>query len=161
MLRELSLADALAVCADMRPEDAQCVRAVAGRDPGEWFAAERWQAYGPAWVLEQNGQPWAIGGLALRNAWAGTLWLVVRPGLSGQSWRKAIRHARTLVASALAPDNPQRRHRIEAHVLHGWGGASDFAARLGLRLEGVMHQAGAQGESIEVWAITGPVKGSA
>lgn len=161
MLRELTLADALAVCSDMRPEDAQCVRAFSGREPGDWFAADRWQAYGPAWTLLQDGQPWAIGGLALRTQWSGLLWMVARPGLSGQSWRKALRATRTVIANAMDPDNPQRRHRIEAQVLQGWRGASEFASRLGLTLEGVMRQAGAQGESFEVWATTGPVKGGA
>lgn len=161
MLRELTLADALAVCSDMRPEDAQCVRAFAGREPGDWFAADRWQAYGPAWTLLQDGQPWAIGGLTLRTPWTGLLWMVARPGLSQQSWRKALRATRTVVGNAMRLDNPQHRHRIEAQVLQGWRGASEFASRLGLTLEGVMRQAGAQGESFEVWAATGPVKGEA
>jgi hypothetical protein len=161
MLRELTLADALIVCGDMRPEDAACVRSATGREPGEWFAVDRWQTYGPAWTLLQDGQPWAIGGLALRNAWSGVLWLICRPGMRSQSWRKALRQTRTVIANAMAPGNPERRRRIEAHVLHGWGGATGFAQRLGLTLEGVMQQAGAQGESIEVWAATGPTKGAA
>jgi hypothetical protein len=75
------------------------------------------------------------------------------------TWRKALRLARNIIANALSVSNPLRRHRIEAHVLHGWAGASAFAQRMGLSLEGVRRQAGAQGESIEIWAITGPVKG--
>ena len=160
MLRELSLADALIVCSDMRPEDAACVRAATGRDPGEWFAVERWQSHGPAWSLLQDGEPWAIGGLFLRNGWTGVLWLICRPGMRAQSWRKALRQTRTVIARALDVSNPEQRHRIEAHVLQGWAGASGFAGRLGLALEGVMQQAGAQGESIEVWAATGPTKGA-
>ena len=155
-MRELSLADALIVCSDMRPEDAACVRAATGREPGEWFAAERWQAYGPAWALSQDGEPWAIGGLHLRNGWTGVLWMVARPGMRPQSWRKALRQTRTVIGSAMDAGNPERRRRVEAHVLSGWTEAAEFARRLGLTLEGVMRQAGARGESIEVWATAGP-----
>jgi hypothetical protein len=158
-MRDLSLPDALAVCGDMRPEDAACVRAVCGREPGEWFAVDRWQTSGPAWCLMQDGQPWVIGGLSLPTEWHGVLWLVARPGMKPATWRKALRLARNIIANALSVSNPLRRHRIEAHVLHGWAGASAFAQRMGLSLEGVRRQAGAQGESIEIWAITGPVKG--
>lgn len=147
-LRDLTLADALAVVADMRPMDAACVRAVAGREPGEWFAVERWRTHGAAWTLLQDGQPWAIGGLSLPQPWMGTLWLVARPGLSAASWRKAMRATRTVLASA-----PRAGvHRVEAYVLHGWSGASRFARGLGLECEGLRVAAGARGESIEVWA---------
>lgn len=159
MLRDLTLADALAVCADMRDEDAQCVRAVCGRESGEWFAVDRWQTAGPAWTLVQDGQPWAIGGLSLPNGWTGVLWMVARPGLSAQSWRKALRATRTVIGRALADDNPMRRHRIEAHVLRGWSGASRFAQHLGLELEAVRRNAGARGESVEVWVVLGDPKG--
>lgn len=158
-LRDLALADALAVVADMRPEDAQCVRAVAGREPGEWFAVDRWQTTGPAWCLEQGGQPWAIGGLSFPTDWTGVLWMVARPGLSVHSWGKALQATRTVIGNALALDNPLRRHRVEAHVLHGWAGAARFAAGLGMQCEGIRRQAGAGGESIELWAVCGPVKG--
>jgi len=150
-LRDLTLADALTVCQDMRPEDAACVRAVAGADPGDWFAVDRWRAEGAAWTLLQDGQPWAIGGLSTGQRWVGALWMVARPGLTAQSWRKTLRATRTVAAEALRAGQV---HRIEAHVLHGWTGASAFAQRLGLTLEGIRRQAGAQGESIEVWAKT-------
>ncbi len=78
----MTLADALAVTADMRPEDAACIRAVTGDEPGEWFAVNRWRTDGPAFVLEQGGQPWAVGGLALTQRWLGVLWMVARPGLT-------------------------------------------------------------------------------
>ena len=154
MLRDLTLADALQVVAGMRPEDAACVRAVCGCEPGEWFAVERWQSSGPAWVLDQHGQAVAIGGLNFTNDWTGVLWMVARPGMSPASWRKALRATRTVIGNALALDNSLRRHRVEAHVLHGWSGASNFAGRLGLQLEGIKRAAGAGGESIEVWAVT-------
>lgn len=154
MLRELTLADALAVCADMRPMDAACVRAVCAREPGEWFAADRWQSTGPGWTLLQDGEPVAIGGVNLPNAWTGVVWMVARPSMRLETWRKGIRHTRTVMRNALQMDNEQRRHRLEAHVLHGWREASAFAQHLGLTLEGIRRQAGAQGESIEVWAAT-------
>ena len=148
MLRDLTLADAVQVVAGMRQQDAACVRAVCGQEPGEWFAVDRWKTTGPAWTLLQDGQPWAIGGLSLAQPWVGVLWLVARPGLSPSSWRKALRATRIVIGNAPAAGV----HRVEAHVLHGWRGASDFAARLGLGLEGIRLRAGKGGESIEVWA---------
>ena len=157
-LRDLTLADALEVCADMRPEDAACVRAVSGSEPGEWFAVDRWRTDGPAWTLLQGGQPWAIGGLSWQSRWCGVLWMVARPGLSGQSWRKLIRTARTVIAVSSTPGE-QYRHRIEAHVLAGWGGAERFAAGLGLELEGTRRAAGCRGEDVQTWVRIGPVRG--
>lgn len=159
MIRDLTLADALVVCADMRPEDAACVRAVVGAEPGEWFAVDRWRVEGPAWTVVQDGQPWAIGGLSLPNAWTGVLWLVARPGLSGQSWRKLIRVARKVLSCACDQRHPHYRHRIEAHVLAGWRGAERFAAGLGLVLESTRRQAGSGGEDLQTWVRLGPVRG--
>jgi len=151
-LRDLTLADALAVCADMRPEDRACVRAASGEEPGEWFAVDRWRTAGPGWTLLQDKRPWAIGGLCTTAPWLGVLWMVARPGLTPQSWRKTLRATRTVLESALDPDGPHKVHRVEAHVLHGWDGASRFAQHLGLQLESIRRHAGARGESIEVWA---------
>lgn len=159
MLRDLTLADALMVVGDMRPEDAACVRAVCGCEPGEWFAAERFSSSGPAWALLQGGEPVAIGGLNMPNDWTGVLWMVARPSISAASWRKALRATRTVLGNALAMDNTMRRHRVEAHVLSGWASAAAFAGRLGLEFEGVRRAAGAGGESIEIWAATSLPKG--
>lgn len=147
-LRDLTLADALAVVGDMRPMDAECVRAACGQEPGEWFAVDRWRTHGTGWTIVEGDRATAIGGLALPQPWLGVLWLVGTPGMSAASWRKALRVSRTLLATA-----PRAGvHRVEAHVLHGWAGASMFAQRLGLQLEGIRHNAGSRGESIEVWA---------
>jgi hypothetical protein len=153
MIRQLTLADAVIVCSDLRPEDAACVRAVSGREPGEWFAAERWGSYGPAWALLRAGRTLAIGGMTLVNGWTGLLWFVARPGLERGDWRQIVRATRTVLRNATDPANPERRHRIEAHVLHGWAGASRLADHIGLRLEGIRWGAGAGGEAIEVWGL--------
>lgn len=158
MIRDLTLADALAVCSDMRPEDERCVRAIMGAEPGDWYAVDRFQTTGPAWTLLQNGQPWAIGGLTTRG-WSGLLWMVARPGLTSESWRKVLRLARTILRVACDPASPQYVHRVEAHVLGGWGGAAAFAGRIGgLQFEGTRRAAGARGEDVHIWAWTGPVK---
>lgn len=159
MMRDLTLADALAVCSDMRPEDAACVRAVIGQEPGDWYAIDRFNTAGPAWALLQDGQPWAIGGMTTRG-WSGLLWLVARPGLTMQSWRKVLRATRTILSVACNPSSQQYLHRVEAHVLGGWTGAAAFAERIGLlQFEGTMRCAGSRGEDVHVWAWTGPVKG--
>lgn len=151
MIRDLTLLDACIVCSDMRPEDAACVRAATGREPGEWFAVDRWQSNGPAWSYLQDGMPWAIGGLTLVNDWAGVAWFLARPKL--RTWRPILRHMRAVIDAATREDNPQRRRRIEAHVLHGWAGASRLAGWIGLSFEGLRMGAGAGGESFEMWGL--------
>lgn len=158
MIVDLTLSDAMIVCADMRPEDAACMRAVRGEEPGDWCAVERWQSHGPAWTLLQDGQPWAIGGLTLLTGWSAVMWFIARPGLRDVSWRHVMRATRSVLERAAAEDNPERRHRVEAHVLFGWHGASRLVRRLGFRFEGIRHQAGANGESFEVWAYLAPIR---
>lgn len=150
-LREMTLQDALIVCADMRPEDRDCVRAMCGCEPGEWFAVDRWKTDGPAWVLEQDGQPWCIGGLSFSNAWSGVLWLVARPGMRAQTWRKVMRAAR-MVLEVMDPAHPLHRHRVEALVLESWQGAQALADRLGLVLEGTRRAMGSNRESVQMRA---------
>lgn len=160
MIRPLSLAGALIVTSDMRPEDAACVRALSGRDPGEWFAIDRYRAPGLALEVLQDGKPWAMTGIELPSAWTAVIWLVARPGLSRHSWRKLIRQGRTVLANAADPACPEYRHRIEAHVLEGWHAAAQFAAALGFVHEGTRRQAGAGGENLQTWVRLGPVKGN-
>lgn len=159
MIERLSLPGALIVCDDMRALDAACIRAVCGREPGEWFAVDRWETHGVSLELLQDGAPWAIGGLAMPNQWTAVLWMVARPGLTGQSWRKLLRKVRTLLALACDPAHPEYRHRVEAHVLEGWEGAAEFVRRLGFELEHTRKQAGRSGENVQVWVRLGPVKG--
>jgi len=151
----MTLADALVVVADMRPEDEACIRAVVGEAPGEWFAAERWRTNGPAWTVVQDGEPWAIGGISMPNRWSGVMWLVCRPGMTSDSWRKCIRKTRTVLDNALSPGNAFYMHRVEALVLDGWIGARLFVERLGFVCEGTRRQAGAAGENIQTWVRLG------
>ena len=72
--------------------------------------------------------------------------LKARPGMRGHTWRKLIRKARTVLGNATDPAHPEYRHRIEAHVLDGWGEASRFAQGLGFVHEHTRTAAGAQGE---------------
>lgn len=157
-LRDLTLADALCVASQMRDEDRACVRAIRGGFDDEAFAVDRWNTSGPAWTLLEDGQPAAIGGLSFSTPWIGVLWLVARPNLRRESWRKLIRKARTVIAIAGDPACEHYRHRIEAHVLLGWDGAQRFADRLGLQLEGTRVAVGSAGESINVWVRLGPPK---
>lgn len=157
MIRDLTLADAVIVCSDMRPEDAACVVAITGQRPGEWFAVDRWQAPGPAWTLMQDGQPWAIGGLSMPNDWTGVFWFIARPGMRQASWREVVRRTRHVMQRAVDPTNPARRQRLEAHVLHGWTGASRLVDALGFQMEGIRRRAGSGGESIEVWGCVASI----
>lgn len=158
MIEPLTLAGALVVTHDMRPQDAACVRAIAGSEPGDWFALERFQTHGVALELVQDGQPMAMAGLSMPNTWTGVLWMVARPGLRLQSWRKLVRTARKVLARAGDPANPEYRHRIEAHVLAQWPEAQRFVQALGFELEHVRRAAGSRGEDLQVWVRVGPAK---
>lgn len=144
----------------MRPEDAACIRAITGMEPGEWFAVERFQSHGVALQVLQDGIPWAMTGLSLPNAWTGVLWMVARPGMRRETWRKLMRQARTVFSNVEDPGHPEYRHRVEAHVLEGWAEAGRFAAGLGFVHEHTRKAAGSKGESIQVWVRLGPVKGT-
>lgn len=158
MFRTLSLADALAVCSDMRARDWQCVRAICGDLSAEDFAANRWHTDGPAWTFLQDGKPAAIGGLSFSTGWSAVFWMVATPALAHQSWRNLLRHARTVLANVCNPDHPHYRHRVEAHTLAGWKEADAFAERLGLRLEGRRFAVGCGGEDVNVWVRIGAPK---
>ena len=161
MIHHLTLAGALLVCSDMRPGDAACVRAMAGCEPGEWFAAERFQRDGVGLELTQDGKPWAICGLSFPNSWTGILWMVARPGLTGESWRKLIRRARIVLGRVTDPACSEYRHRVEAHVLEGWTEAADFAGRLGFQLEHTRAGGGSGGENLQTWVMLGQPRLSA
>ena len=81
MIRELQLADALYVVQHMRQRDRDGFRAALGELSDDELAVGRFQAYGPAWVMDVNGAPAAIGGIHLVNAWTGFMWLVVADGV--------------------------------------------------------------------------------
>jgi hypothetical protein len=149
MFKTLTLADALSVVSRMRERDRQCVRAAMGQASDEAVAVGRWQTDGPAWSLWDERGPQAIGGLSFQNGWSAVFWLFATDDMRGNSWRKLIRHTRTVIANVTAPAHG--RHRIEAHVLSEWSEAREFARRLGFELEGVRRAAGAGGEDIEIW----------
>ncbi len=158
MIEPLTLAGALLIAHDMREQDAACVRAIAGSEPGDWFALERFQTHGVALELVQDGQPVAMAGLSMPNTWTGVLWMVARPSLRLQSWRKLVRSARTVLERVSDPEHPEYRHRIEAHVLADWPQAQRFVQALGFVLEHVRRGAGSRGEDLQVWVRVGRPK---
>jgi hypothetical protein len=147
---KLTLEDAIAVAKDMRDDDQLAIRALMGSLAPEVFAASRWQTEGPAWTLYQGDEPVAIFGLSQHCAWAATAWLVARPGITGESWRKLLRHCRTVAANLKGSP----LHRVEALVMEDWPAAARFAARLGFRHEGTKTAAGRRRENVEVWSLT-------
>lgn len=161
MFRTLTLADALEVCGSMREQDWRCVRAICGDLSGESFAANRWQTDGPAWTFLQDEQPTAIGGLSFSTAWSAVFWMVSKPSITHQSWRKLLRHARTVLANVCDPAHPHYRHRVEVHTLADWPQADAFAARLGMQLEGRRFAVGSGGEDVNVWVKIGKPRGRA
>lgn len=148
--RDLTLADAVAVSAGMRPEDRDCLAAVAGGCNAEAFAINRFQSDGAAWTLLQDGEPVAILGLSSVSPWAVNAWLIATPAMSRQSWKKLLRFARTVRDNAL-----QKTRRIECMVLSTWPKAAGFAESLGFELEGVKRNAGKGGEDVLLYAILG------
>lgn len=159
MIHDLTLDDALTVVRDMRDADRRCVAAMLGQVDDEVFAVDRWQTSGPAWSLHQDGQSVAILGLQLPNAWTAVAWLLCRPCISGTSWRKLVRHSRTVAGNVMNPGNAAFRHRVEAYVMADWREAAAFAQRLGFEFEGTRRAAGKGGEDVQMWAMVWPGKG--
>jgi hypothetical protein len=157
--RDLTLADCLAVVTAMRDRDWQCVRALMGDVSADEFAISRVQSYGPAWTLHQEGKPVAAGGVTLQNAWSCVFWMFATDAITRESWRKLIRHTRTVLANVTNPAHEHYRHRVEAYTLGGWDEAEHLAARFGFEHEAKRRGFGSGGEDMNVWAIVGPVKG--
>lgn len=151
-IMKLTLADALHVVSNMREIDRQALRAAIGPVSDDVIAANRWQTEGPAWVLVDDDEPVAIFGVTVHTRWSGVAWLIATPRMSGEAWRKLMRHSRT-VAANLTAGRLSGMHRIEMHVVAHWGAAARFAKRLGAVLEGTRRRAGRDGEDIQMWAI--------
>ena len=133
----------------MRREDRECLEAVTGVCDPDLFALNRWQTEGAAWALV-DGEPVAIGGLSQAVPGIGRLWLITTDAMTPQSWKKLIRHTRTVLANAstVIP-------RIEAEVLGTWSAAERFIRRLDFELEGVRRRAGRDGRDILVFVYRG------
>lgn len=156
----MTLEDVLYVARRMRALDRACITALLGQCDEEAFAIGRYNQDGPAWtVCDEAGEPLLVGGLAFHSAWCCVGWLIATDRMTGQAWRKLVRLARTVLASAADRANEQYKHRIEMHSLCGWRGAEALAERLGFKREGVRRAAGAAGEDVLTWAICGPVRG--
>lgn len=157
----LTLAAAQEVCRAMRPNDAAVLRAMLGSFDAETFALDRFESHGAAWMLVDEIGPIAIGGLELRNAWAGCMWFLAHARAdqlppTDQTWRKLVRCTRTVISNALNPSNPHARHRVETYVLSTWPQAQRLVRHLGFAHEGTCRAAGSAGEDIEIWAQVRP-----
>lgn len=148
-LRTLNLADALHVAAHMRQSDADCLQAATTIDSAEAFALNRWQTDGPAWTLADD-QPIAMGGISMMVPWIGVAWMASTDRMTTASWKKLVRHSRTVFRNA-AKTIP----RIEAYVISTWPEAMKYAQRCGFVLEGVRHRAGRNGEDILTFVYQG------
>ena len=148
-LFSMTLADALLVVGKMRENDRAAMRAALGDVTDDVVAVNRWQTRGPAWVMTRDGQPVAICGLSMGSEWAATAWLITTNAMRADSWRKLVRHCRTVLSNM-----PRSTlHRIEAQVLDGWAEAGEFVRRMGFVLEGTRRRAGKGGEGFHVWSI--------
>lgn len=150
--RTLTLADALAVTTRMRKEDADCLRAVSEVTSPELYALSHWQTEGAAWTLLDGDDPVAIGGVKLPVPWIGVVWMVCTDGMTPASWKKLLRHGRTVLANA-SKQEPLRR--VECYVLSTWGKAREFAERSGFELESVRHAAGRDGQDVLTYVYRG------
>lgn len=148
-VHKLTVADALLVVGNMREMDRYAAKAVLGPVSDEVFAVNRCQTEGPAWALVDGEVPVAIFGLSMHTKWSAVAWLIATPAMTGESWRKLIRHARIVLRNFKASP----LHRIEAHVLAEWPEAVQFAQRLGGTLEGTRRKAGRHGQDVQIWSI--------
>ena len=160
-MRDLTLSDCLQVAGRMRDRDRQCVRALMGPVSDDEFAISRVQSYGPAWSMHQYGKPVAVGGVTLQNAWSCVFWMFATDEITRESWRKLIRHTRTVLGNVTNQAHEHYRHRVEAYTLDGWVEAERLAERFGFAHEATRKGFGSGGEDMNVWAIVGPVKGKA
>ncbi len=143
-MRALSLAAAVHVANNMRQLDADCLEAATTITNPEVFGLNRWQTEGPAWALhDKSGRPIAMGGISMHVPWSGTAWMIATDHMTPSSWKKLVRHSRTVFHNA-AKTIP----RIEAHVLRSWTEADKFARSLKFELEGVRYRAGRNGQDI-------------
>lgn len=150
-MRTLTLASAVAVASNMRQLDRDCLRAVTTLESMEVFGLNRWQTDGAAWALFNDfDEPVAMGGISQVVPWAGTAWMVATDSIDGASWKKLIRHSRTVFRNAA-----QTIPRIEAHVLRSWTEADKFARSLKFELEGVRYRAGRNGQDILTFVYQG------
>lgn len=148
MIHDLTLEAALHVCRNMRELDRAGVRALLGDIPDDVFAVNRWQTDGPAWFLEQGGEPVAIFGIQLAHKTAGCAWLVCTERMS--SFKKLLRHCRTVRDNAFTRGGMRR---IEALTLVGWPQAADYAAKCGMEYEGLRRCVGVNGETFQSFAV--------
>jgi hypothetical protein len=142
-LRDLTLADAVAVTTRMRQVDAECLHAVADGVGPEQFAINLHQAHGAGWTVLDDGEPVAIGGVKLPVPWAGVVWFVCTDRMRPVTWKKLIRHGRIVLSNA-----SERLRRVECHVLASWPEAVLFAKRMGFEVEGVRANAGRDGQDL-------------
>lgn len=150
-LRTLNLSDAVYVAKHMRPTDWECLKAVTTIEDPEVFGLNRWQTDGAAWSLhDDSGVPVAMGGISQTVPWIGTAWMVATQDMDLASWKKLVRHSRTVFRNAA-----KVIQRIEAHVLPTWPEADKFARSLGFVLEGERHRAGREGQSILTFVYQG------
>lgn len=150
-LRSLSLIAAVSVATRMRAMDWECLRAVTEITSPEVFGLNRWQTDGAAWALFNDfGEPIAMGGLSQSVPWSATAWMVATDAMDSASWKKLIRHSRTVFRNA-AKTIP----RIEAHVLEGWPEAEKFAGKLLFKYEGTRRCAGRDGQNISTYVYQG------
>lgn len=131
----------------MRPSDRAGVRAMLGDIPDDVFAINRWQTEGPAWHIEQEGEPVAIFGIQLQHQAAGTAWLVCTERM--QSFKKLLRHCRTVRENAFSQAGMRR---IDALVLADWHQAAGYAAKCGMEYEGLRRCVGVNGETFQQFA---------
>lgn len=142
-LRELTLADALAVTTRMRQVDAQCLHAVADGIDAQQFAANLHHATGAAWTVMDGDEPVAIGGMKLPVPWVGVAWFVCTDRMRPASWKKLIRQGRIVLSNA-----SKQLRRVECHVLGTWAEAILFAEKCGFELESVRRGAGRDGQDV-------------
>src|SRR5574343_88696 len=130
----------------MRARDWECIRATIGDITPETFAVGRFQSNGPAWFIEQAGQPVCIFGIELVHDRYGVAWLACTDEM--HSFKKLFRFSLTVANNAFSVLGMAR---IEAQTLAGWVQAEAFADRLGLKFEGTRRNAGINGESFHVF----------
>jgi RimJ/RimL family protein N-acetyltransferase len=150
-VRVLTLAAAVYVANDLRPESRRDVQAMAGEITAAELAINRFQAPGLAWSFhDAQGLPYACAGLESERPGIAAWWLMTTAATQKHGLTLA-RFGRNAVRNLFAAGE---LHRIHAFVLADWPGACRLAESIGLRREATMRACGIRREDIAIFAAT-------
>lgn len=147
----MELRHALHVCLRMRESDRAVISQTRFAFDAEAFALERFKTEGLKVVaVASDGRPVGIGGLTLKSPGVWVAW-VVGTERWGECGTEVVWFARKTVRRLLASG---AGHRVEAYCAAEDGQARKYQELVGMKCEGTLKGARANGLDLAVYAIT-------